>query len=69
MKRWALVCLVALMILHQDFWLWGDTSLVWDIVPVGLAYHAGISLAATALWFAVARFAWPVDDEPREEAP
>jgi alpha-D-ribose 1-methylphosphonate 5-triphosphate synthase subunit PhnH len=68
MKGWATVCLVALMLLHQDLWFWSDTSLVWGVVPVGLAYHAGISLAATALWFAVARFAWPKDEPPHEEA-
>lgn len=68
MKGWATVCLVALMVLHQDLWLWSDASLVWGVVPVGLAYHAGISLAATALWFAVARFAWPEDEPSHEEA-
>lgn len=69
MKGWSVVCLVALMALHQDWWFWADRSLVWDVVPVGLVYHAGISLAATALWFAVARLAWPVDDGPNEETP
>ena len=68
MKGWALVALIALMALHQDLWFWDDTSLVAGFIPVGLAYHAGISLAATALWFAVARFAWPGDDETQEEA-
>ncbi len=68
MKGWAAACLVALVVLHQDIWLWSDASLVGGVVPAGLAYHAGISLAATALWFAVARFAWPSDEPPDEEA-
>ena len=66
MKTWAIIMLVLLAVLHQDFWLWSDTSLLWEVVPVGLAYHAGISLAATALWLGVARFAWPAD-EPSQE--
>ena len=69
MKGWALIALLLLMALHQDLWFWDDRSLLWDFLPVGLAYHAGISLAATALWFAVARFAWPEDGVAEEEAP
>ena len=65
MRGWALLALIALMALHQDLWLWDDRSLIFGFLPVGLAYHAGISLAATALWFSVARLAWP-EEEPHE---
>ena len=64
MKGWSLVALLALIVLHQDTWLWGDTSLVAGFLPVGLTYHALISLLATALWLAVAWAAWPEDLEP-----
>jgi hypothetical protein len=54
---WGLV--VALLILHQDNWFWADTTLVFGFLPVGLAYHMGISLAAGITWFLATRFAWP----------
>lgn len=44
------IALLALMILHHDWWFWTDGRLVFGIVPVGLAYHALISLAAGGLW-------------------
>ena len=68
MRGWSIIALIALMALHQDLWFWADRSLVMDFIPVGLAYHAGISLAATGLWFAVAQFAWPGDEVGEEEA-
>ncbi len=53
------VAAVVLGILHQDFWWWEDTSLVFGFLPVGLAYHAGFSVAAALLWAAAVKFAWP----------
>ena len=38
---WGLV--VLLIILHQDNWLWNDTTLVFGFMPIGLVYHARIS--------------------------
>ncbi len=55
----AAVVFIVLAILHQDFWNWADTSLVFGFVPVGLAYHAGYSIAAAIFWFLVSKFAWP----------
>lgn len=57
---WALV--VLLIIAHQDIWFWDDTTLVWGFLPVALAYHAGISLAAAGTWFLATRVCWPGDD-------
>lgn len=54
---WALVAL--LLVLRWDLWLWDDTSLVFGFLPVGLAYHLGISLAAGLAWFLVVKYAWP----------
>jgi hypothetical protein len=54
---WLLVGL--LFVLHQDFWLWGNTSLVLGFLPVGLAYHLVFSIAAACTWFAMIKFAWP----------
>jgi hypothetical protein len=53
----------ALFVLHQDFWNWDNRSLVLGWLPVGLAWHAGFSLAAALLWVAAIRWAWPRDIE------
>jgi len=51
---------VALMfVLHHDFWWWGDKTLVFGFIPIGLFYHAMYSLAAGALWWAATKWAWP----------
>jgi len=58
---WLLVAL--LLIAHQDFWYWKDDTLVFGFIPIGLFYHACISLAAGIFWFGVCTFAWPKDLE------
>ena len=68
MKRFVYGMIVILAILHQDFWWWDDSeTLVLGIVPIGLAYHAAISAAATGLWALAVVFCWPhevdVDDD------
>ena len=61
MNRWLLVLLVVtLYALHQDFWFWRSAHpLVFGFLPVGLAYHAGFTLAAAALMALLVRVAWP----------
>lgn len=54
---WLLV--LALVIVHQDIWFWNDETLVFGFIPIGLAYHAGISIAASIIWFLATIFAWP----------
>jgi len=61
----------ALFVLHQDFWLWDDQTLVFGWLPAGLAYHAAFSLAAAGVWLAAVKFAWPTHverwaDQPEE---
>ena len=47
-------------IFHQDWWWWDDSStLVFGFIPVGLAFHAGISLTAGILWALALHFCWP----------
>lgn len=55
-----------LLILHQDNWFWEDNSLVFGFIPIGLFWHACISLAASATWLLATKIAWPVDR--REDA-
>lgn len=69
---WALIIL--LLIVRNDFWNWDDPTLVFGFLPVGLLYHAGVSVAAAVLWYLATIFCWPkgVEDvEPvkGEEAP
>ncbi len=66
MKWIAIAFIILLMVLHQDFWWWDDTSLVFGFIPIGLAYHALISLLAGLGWGLVVYFAWPTELE--EEA-
>ncbi|MCC9644953.1 DUF3311 domain-containing protein [Rhodopirellula sp. JC740] len=52
-----------LLILHQDNWLWHNDTLLFGFMPIGLAWHAGISIAASFTWFLATRIAWPLDEE------
>lgn len=58
---WALVAVLA--VLHYDFWYWDDRTLVFGFLPIGLAYHALISILAGVVWFLAIRFAWPSELE------
>lgn len=51
---------VLLLVLHQDNWFWTDGRLVFGFMPIGLFWHACISVAATLTWFLATRIAWPV---------
>ncbi len=68
MKWIAIAGIVLLMVLHQDFWWWDDNALVFGFVPIGLAYHALISLLAGGIWALIVFFAWPkgLDDAPAQ---
>ncbi len=59
MKYVIWIGIALLLILHQDFWLWNDGSLVFGFLPVGMAYQIGISLAAALLWWLATLFCWP----------
>ncbi len=61
---WIIAGLVLLLlILHQDNWFWTDGTLVFGFMPIGLAWHAGISIAATATWLLASKIAWPKDEQ------
>ncbi len=53
---------VLLVILHQDNWFWESDTLLLGFMPIGLFWHACISLAATATWALATKIAWPFDD-------
>jgi hypothetical protein len=52
---------VLLILLRQDIWFWHDPALVLGILPVGLAWQIGISIAAALLWYTATRIAWPAE--------
>lgn len=56
---WGLVLL--LLIVHQDLWFWEDGTLVFGFMPVGLFFHACISVAASVTWFLATKYCWPED--------
>ena len=70
MKKKNLVYLAILLltVLHQDFWLWDDPTLVFGVLPAGLAYHVFYSIAAAAVWALAVRYAWPSEVEDFAEA-
>lgn len=61
---WIIAMLVVLLlILHQDNWFWTDGRLVFGILPIGLLWHAGISVGASLTWFLATKIAWPIERE------
>ena len=50
---------VVLAILHHDWWFWNDQTLVFGFLPIGLAYHMLVSLAAGGLWAWAVFGVWP----------
>ncbi len=61
---WIIAALVVLLlILHQDNWFWEDDTLVFGFMPIGLLWHAGISIAASLTWALATVIAWPLDEE------
>ena len=59
MKVLAYILLLILFVLHQDFWLWTDRSIVLQFLPVGMAYHVGYTLVTAGLWVFVIKALWP----------
>lgn len=69
MNRPAVWCLLLVLVsLHHDFWFWNDPSLIAGWLPVGLAWHLGLSIAAVLFWAIVVKVAWPRDLESTASA-
>lgn len=67
MKKLALFLLIAAVyVVHQDYWNWKNADLVFGILPVGLAYHAGYSILAAIMMAILVKFAWPAHLEKTE---
>ena len=59
MKTVLWILIAILIVAHQDFWNWNDSTLVFGFIPIGLAYHMAISMAAGIVWFLMCNLAWP----------
>ncbi|MCO6437777.1 MAG: DUF3311 domain-containing protein [Phycisphaerae bacterium] len=70
MKNFVYALVILLIVLHQDFWFWDDSeTLVLGFIPIGLAYHMGISIAAACTWALANHFCWPKDVDEIESLP
>ena len=58
---WGIV--IALFVLHQDFWWWDNKTLLLGFMPIGLFYHAAFSIAAGLVWALAIKLAWPAEIE------
>jgi hypothetical protein len=57
--RWALYAgLVVAYLLHNDIWLWGDSTIVLGL-PASLLYHVVYCLVVAGLMALLVRFARP----------
>lgn len=68
--RNALLCVLVLAVyaLHQDFWFWRSAEpLLFGVLPAGLWYHAGYTLAAALLMWLLSWQAWPAHLEQEAE--
>ena len=67
MPAWVSAALViALFLLHQDFWFWRDARpLVFGFLPIGLFYQAMHTLATAVVLWLIVRWHWPSDLEDR----
>lgn len=62
MRRIIIGAILLLTILHQDWWWWDDSeTLVFGFLPIGLAFHAGVSVTAAVLWTLAVRYCWPAN--------
>ena len=61
-----LILLLALA--HQDFCWWYEIDpMVFGFIPIGLAYHALVSITAAILWGLAVLYCWPDDVDVLEE--
>jgi hypothetical protein len=71
-RWWLAPLLLAVYLLHQDFWWWRETRpLVLGFLPLGLAYHGAYCLVVAAVMFLLVRKAWPdgLEEPARENSP
>ena len=74
MKRIVYGLLVLLALAHQDFWWWDRIGTgqadrpLFGFLPIGLAYHIAVSIAAAILWAMAVKYCWPGDVDVQADA-
>ena len=68
MRKLVCILVIALFVLHQDWWWWANGDLVFGFMPIGLAYHTLFSILAGVVWALAVKFAWPGDIEAWADA-
>ncbi|MEM9399456.1 MAG: DUF3311 domain-containing protein [Verrucomicrobiota bacterium] len=66
-KAFVYILILMMFLLHQDFWLWDDKTLIFGFIPVGLFYHTLFSIFSSGLWFLAIYWAWPLREEEDTE--
>ena len=56
---------IILIALHQDIWLWRETTL-WFGLPAGLTYHLVYCLVCCLYFALLVKYAWPLDARSSE---
>ena len=65
-RRLLYLGIVVLFLLHNDLWLWHDSSIVLGL-PIGLLYHIGFCCAAVLLMALLVNYAWPGELDAEED--
>ncbi len=65
--RWILyLALIALYLLHKDFWFWRNPALMFGL-PVGLVYHIAFCVVVAVIMALLVKYAWPSQLEIEED--
>ncbi len=69
MRKIIVALITLLLIVRQDFWWWDRAEpLLFGVIPIGLTWQAGISIAASLSWLAAVAWCWPVQLEVEDSA-
>ena len=68
MRILVIVLILLLAIIHHDWWWWdAKEPRGLGVMPIGLAWHAGISLAAGLVGLVAVKCCWPDHLDEEEE--
>ncbi|MDA0837331.1 MAG: DUF3311 domain-containing protein [Planctomycetota bacterium] len=65
MKWIILILILGISVLHHDVWWWTSKERVFGFIPIGLAWHAFISIAASMIWVIAVFTCWPDELDKR----
>ncbi|MGB7347952.1 MAG: hypothetical protein WBD20_27250 [Pirellulaceae bacterium] len=68
MKLAIWICVGLLLILHQDYWQWGDGTLDFGFLPRTMTYQILLSILAAVIWWLASCFCWPRDLAKQDSA-